>query len=78
MVFALNQSNPTRIGLKSQDKIIFIKGTNNYKNPTCLFLTYKSRGEDQFTYDYVMLKIGYFSNKIPVWEGSFTLENLIN
>ena len=32
----------------------------------------------QFTYDYVKLKIGYFSNKIPVWEGIFTLENLIN
>ena len=33
---------------------------------------------NQFTYDYVKLKIGYFSNKIPVWEGIFTLENLIN
>ena len=32
----------------------------------------------QFTYDYVKLKIEYFSNKIPVWEGIFTLENLIN
>ena len=34
--------------------------------------------KNQFTYDYVKLKIGYFSNKIPVWEGIFTLENLIN
>ena len=33
---------------------------------------------NQFTYDYVKLKIGYFSNRIPVWEGIFTLENLIN
>ena len=31
---------------------------------------------NQFTYDYVKLKIGYFSNRIPVWEGIFTLENL--
>ena len=30
---------------------------------------------NQFTYDYVKLKIGYFSNRIPVWEGFFTLEN---
>ena len=32
---------------------------------------------NQFTYDYVKLYIGYFSNRIPVWEGIFTLENLI-
>ena len=31
---------------------------------------------NQFTYDYVKLKIGYVSNRIPVWEGIFTLENL--
>ena len=31
---------------------------------------------NQFTYDYVKLKIRYFSNRIPVWEGIFTLENL--
>ena len=31
---------------------------------------------NQFTYDYFKLKIGYFSNWIPVWEGIFTLENL--
>ena len=31
---------------------------------------------NQFTYDYVKLKIGYFSNRIPVWEGIFTLKNL--
>ena len=31
---------------------------------------------DKFTYDYVKLKIGYFSNRIPVWEGIFKLENL--
>ena len=29
--------------------------------------------KNQFTYDYVKLKIGYFSNRIPVWEGIFTL-----
>ena len=32
---------------------------------------------NQSTYDYVKLYIGYFSNRIPVWEGTFTLENLI-
>ena len=31
---------------------------------------------NQFNYDYVKLKIGYFSNRIPVWEGIFILENL--
>ena len=35
-----------------------------------------AKKDNQFTYDYVKLKIGYFSNKIPVWEGIFTLENL--
>ena len=28
---------------------------------------------NQSTYDYVKLYIGYFSNRIPVWEGTFTL-----
>ena len=36
----------------------------------------KTDDNNQFTYDYVKLKIGYFSNRIPVWEGIFTLENL--
>ena len=41
------------------------------------FVTLDSlRALNQFTYDYVKLKIGYFSNRIPVWEGIFTLENL--
>ena len=31
----------------------------------------------QFTNDYVKLYIGYFSNRIPVSEGIFTLENFI-
>ena len=34
------------------------------------------KNQNQFTYDYVKLNIGYFSNRIPVWEGIFTLENL--
>ena len=29
--------------------------------------------ENQSTYDYVNLYIGYFINRIPVWEGIFTL-----
>ena len=32
---------------------------------------------NQFTCDYVKLYIGYFSNRLPVWERIFTLENLI-
>ena len=28
---------------------------------------------NQFTYDYVKLYLGYFSNRFPVWEGIFTL-----
>ena len=40
-------------------------------NQTYLFIL-----GNQFTYDYVKLKIGYFSNRIPVWEGILKLENL--
>ena len=48
---------------------------------TCWDLDREAKGSlrtNQFTYYYVKLKIGYFSNRIPVWEGIFTLENLIN
>ena len=34
-----------------------------------------AKKDNQFTYDYVKLKIGYFSNKIPVWDGIFTIAN---
>ena len=30
--------------------------------------------DNQFTYDYVKLYIGYFSNRISVWEGILTLD----
>ena len=32
---------------------------------------------NQSTYDYIKLYIGYFNNRIPVWEWIFTLETLI-
>ena len=32
----------------------------------------------KYTYDYVKVYKGYFRNRIPVWEGIFTLENLTN
>ena len=43
--------------------------------PTYTECSDKSKG-NQSTYDYVKLYIGYFSNRIPVCEGIFTLENL--
>ena len=37
------------------------------------YLVTKSKKNN--TYDYVKLYIAYFSNRVPVWEGIFTLEN---
>ena len=47
--------------------------TSKWSYGMCVFFENNS---NQFNYDYVKLKIGYFSNRIPVWEGIFTLENL--
>ena len=67
-----------RIGIKeikincNEEKIEFIFEGKLLKT----FLTnIKKTKHNQFTYNYVKLKIGYFSNMIP---GIFTLENLIN
>ena len=34
--------------------------------------------ENQSSYDYVKLYIGYFSNRCPVWEGIFTINFFLN
>ena len=43
---------------------------------TYTFIIWIYRSKNQCNYDYVKLYIGYFSNRIPVWERIFTIENL--